>query len=91
MTKASAKELAHLGVRVNAIQPGLIRSAMTEAMPQRIWDEKLAEIPMGRAGEPDEGGQGGSVPGQRPLVVHDRHGARGDGWSARVRVPRRGQ
>lgn len=54
MTKASAKELAHLGVRVNAIQPGLIRSAMTEAMPQRIWDEKLAEIPMGRAGEPDE-------------------------------------
>ncbi|QZH58349.1 3-oxoacyl-ACP reductase FabG [Mycolicibacterium farcinogenes] len=54
MTKASAKELAHLGVRVNAIQPGLIRSAMTEAMPQHIWDQKLAEIPMGRAGEPDE-------------------------------------
>jgi 3-oxoacyl-[acyl-carrier protein] reductase len=54
MTKAAAKELAHLGVRVNAIQPGLIRSAMTEAMPQRIWDEKLAEVPMGRAGEPDE-------------------------------------
>jgi 3-oxoacyl-[acyl-carrier protein] reductase len=54
MTKAASKELAHLGVRVNAIQPGLIRSAMTEAMPQRIWDEKLAEIPMGRAGEPEE-------------------------------------
>lgn len=36
LTKAAAKELAHLGVRVNAIQPGLIRSAMTEAMPQRI-------------------------------------------------------
>ncbi|MCG5433961.1 3-oxoacyl-ACP reductase FabG [Mycobacterium sp. MYCO198283] len=54
MTKAAAKELAHLGVRVNAIQPGLIRSAMTEAMPQHIWDAKLAEVPMGRAGEPDE-------------------------------------
>ena len=27
---------------------------MTEAMPQRIWDEKVAEIPMGRAGEPSE-------------------------------------
>lgn len=44
LTKAAAKELAHLGVRINAIQPGLIRSAMTEAMPQKIWDAKLAEI-----------------------------------------------
>ena len=54
LTKAAAKELAHLGVRVNAIQPGLIRSAMTEAMPQHVWDQKLAEVPMGRAGEPSE-------------------------------------
>lgn len=54
LTKAAAKELAHVGVRVNAIQPGLIRSAMTEAMPQRIWDAKLTEVPMGRAGEPRE-------------------------------------
>lgn len=54
LTKAAAKELAHRGVRVNAIQPGLIRTAMTEAMPERVWDQKLAEIPMGRAGDPDE-------------------------------------
>jgi 3-oxoacyl-[acyl-carrier protein] reductase len=54
MTKAAAKELAYLGVRVNAIQPGLIRTAMTEAMPQKAWDAKMAEIPMGRAGEPAE-------------------------------------
>jgi 3-oxoacyl-[acyl-carrier protein] reductase len=54
MTKAAAKEVAHLGVRINAIQPGLIRSAMTEAMPQKIWDAKLDEVPMGRAGEPSE-------------------------------------
>ena len=52
--KAAAKEVAHLGVRVNVIQPGLIRTAMTEAMPQNVWERKLAEVPMQRAGEPDE-------------------------------------
>lgn len=54
LTKAAAKEMAHHGVRVNAIQPGLIRSAMTEAMPQKAWDQKMAEIPMRRAGEVGE-------------------------------------
>ncbi|MFE3059508.1 3-oxoacyl-ACP reductase FabG [Nocardia sp. NPDC059239] len=54
LTKAAAKELAHHGIRVNAIQPGLIRTAMTEAMPQKAWDQKMAEIPMGRAGEVSE-------------------------------------
>lgn len=54
LTKASAKELAKAGVRVNVVQPGLIRTAMTEAMPREAWETKLAEIPMGRAGEPAE-------------------------------------
>lgn len=54
LSKAAAKEVAHLGVRVNAIQPGLIRTAMTEAMPQKVWDQKMSEIPLGRAGEVDE-------------------------------------
>jgi 3-oxoacyl-[acyl-carrier protein] reductase len=54
LTKAAAKELAHVGVRVNAIQPGLIRTSMTEAMRPDIWVQKLKEIPLGRAGEPSD-------------------------------------
>lgn len=54
LTKAAAKEVAFKNVRVNAIQPGFIETAMTEAMPAHVKEEKLAEIPMGRTGEPDE-------------------------------------
>jgi 3-oxoacyl-[acyl-carrier protein] reductase len=54
LTKAAAKELAHVGVRVNAIQPGLIRTPMTESMRQDILEERVAEIPLGRIGEPDD-------------------------------------
>ncbi|MEU4429333.1 3-oxoacyl-ACP reductase FabG [Nocardia rhamnosiphila] len=54
LTKAAAKEVAFKNVRVNAVQPGLIRTPMTEAMPERIWEQKMAEIPLGRAGEPGE-------------------------------------
>lgn len=53
-TKAAAKELAYLGVRVNAIQPGLIRTSMTTGLREEIWQQKMSEIPMGRAGEPEE-------------------------------------
>lgn len=54
MTKAAAKEVARDGVRVNAIQPGLIRTAMTEAMPPDVFAEREKAIPMRRAGEPRE-------------------------------------
>jgi 3-oxoacyl-[acyl-carrier protein] reductase len=54
LTKAAAKELAHRGVRVNAVQPGLIRTAMTEAMPPDVFAAREADIPMRRAGEPRE-------------------------------------
>lgn len=54
LTKAAAKELAHHNVRVNSVQPGLIRTAMTEAMPPEVFAEREAAIPMRRAGEPRE-------------------------------------
>jgi 3-oxoacyl-[acyl-carrier protein] reductase len=54
LTKAAAKELAHKGIRVNAIQPGFIATAMTAGMPEHIKQQKTAEIPMGRVGDPTE-------------------------------------
>ena len=52
LTKAAAKEGARYGIRVNAIQPGFIRTAMIDKMPQDVLSERIAEIPLGRIGEP---------------------------------------
>ncbi|MFC6152860.1 3-oxoacyl-ACP reductase FabG [Nocardioides yefusunii] len=54
LSKAAAKEVAKHRIRVNVVQPGLVRTPMTEAMPPAAWEQKMAEIPLGRAGEPDE-------------------------------------
>jgi len=54
LTKAAAKELGPSGVRVNAVQPGLVRTEMTLAMKPTIFAAKEAEVPLGRAGTPEE-------------------------------------
>ncbi|MFF2316919.1 3-oxoacyl-ACP reductase FabG [Arthrobacter sp. NPDC058097] len=54
LTKAAAKEVGFAGVRVNAVQPGLIRTPMTETMRSDIMEARLKEIALGRVGEPAE-------------------------------------
>jgi 3-oxoacyl-[acyl-carrier protein] reductase len=54
LTKAAAKEVGFAGVRVNAIQPGLILSPMLEHMPEDVQKSRLSEIPLGRFGKAEE-------------------------------------
>lgn len=54
MTKATAKEVARYGIRVNAIAPGLIHTAMTERMDQQALADAVATVPLGRIGEPGD-------------------------------------
>lgn len=54
LTKAAAKEVAHHNVRINAVQPGLIRTPMTAAMQPDVFAQREADVPMKRAGEPGE-------------------------------------
>jgi 3-oxoacyl-[acyl-carrier protein] reductase len=53
-TKASARELSHWGILVNAVAPGLIETDMTAAMPAAAREALLAQVPLGRVGTPRE-------------------------------------
>jgi 3-oxoacyl-[acyl-carrier protein] reductase len=50
MTKAVAQELASRNITVNAIAPGFMTSAMTDALNEQQRDAILSRIPMGAIG-----------------------------------------
>ncbi|MEU6188512.1 glucose 1-dehydrogenase [Nocardia sp. NPDC047038] len=49
LTKSTALELAQYKIRVNSVHPGLIRTPMTENIP-----EDFLQIPLGRGADPSE-------------------------------------
>jgi 3-oxoacyl-[acyl-carrier protein] reductase len=50
LTKASARELAHWGILVNAVAPGLIETDMSAAIPEAARQAFLAQVPVARIG-----------------------------------------
>lgn len=53
-TKAMARELASRGITVNAVAPGLIETEMTAQLPDKLKEDFLSSIPLGRFGTCDE-------------------------------------
>lgn len=54
LTKSVARELGSRGIAVNAVAPGFINTEMTKNLPEKVKESFLAQIPMGRMGEPEE-------------------------------------
>jgi len=53
-TKTVAKELSSRNVRCNAVAPGFIRTAMTDALDEAVQGRMKELIPLGRFGEPED-------------------------------------
>ena len=54
LTKTVARELGRYNVNVNAVAPGLIETDMVRQAPEKVREMALAEIVLGRLGQPEE-------------------------------------
>ena len=80
LTKASARELAHWNILVNAVAPGLIETDMAAAIPAEAREALMQQVPLKRIGTAKEvaevvrflaGEGGGYITGQ---VIHVNRG-----------------
>ncbi len=54
LTRTAAKEVASRNIQINAVAPGFIQTAMTEAMKEDVKASIVKEIPAGRLGTPED-------------------------------------
>ncbi len=54
LAKTVAREAGRFGVLINVVEPGWVRTPLTESVPQSVRDAALAESLLGRLVEPDD-------------------------------------
>jgi 3alpha(or 20beta)-hydroxysteroid dehydrogenase len=54
LTRTAALELGPRGIRVNAVHPGFVDTAMTAHAPEAFRDASIAAAPLGRVGQANE-------------------------------------
>ena len=54
VTKSAAKELASRGITVNAVAPGFVETEMTAVLSDKVKEEAVKQIPLGRFGKPED-------------------------------------
>ena len=58
LAKTIAREFAIRNITCNAVAPGFIETAMTQALPEKVREELSKQIPMGRLGAPEDVAEG---------------------------------
>lgn len=54
MTKSIAREVGRHGIRANVVAPGFVETDMTAALPEKVRERNIEQIPLGRMGTADE-------------------------------------
>ncbi len=54
LARTAARELGHFGVRVNAVAPGFIETAMTKDLPIDVRARAIEETALGHTGKPED-------------------------------------
>ena len=54
LTVSQARELGPMGIRVNAVAPGITETDMMKAVPKEVIDPMIARIPLRRLGQPED-------------------------------------
>jgi len=54
LTKTIAREYSSRNITANAVAPGFIDTAMTQALPEKVREELMGQIPLGRLGTAED-------------------------------------